>query len=152
MHANNKVALSAHLILARTCVMRAFIILCCFVACLSSAVPGSAIAASVPSVALLNSAAPGQTMPAIGLGTGSYSDDPSVGYGGYPECASTLAGCGSYTEQAVGAWLSAGGRRLDCANSYGSQLSVGKAMAASGVPRADIFLLSKGACAARLAV
>lgn len=29
------------------------------------------------------------------------------------------------------------------ANSYGSQISVGKAMAASGVPRSDIFLLSK---------
>ena len=87
-------------------------------------------------------------MPAIGLGTGSYSDDPAVGYGGYPECWSTLAGCGAYTEKAVGAWLAAGGRRLDAANSYGSQISVGKAMAASGVPRADIFLLSKGACAA----
>ena len=46
--------------------------------------PGAAVAASVPSIALRNSAAPGQTMPAIGLGTGSYSDDPKVGYGGYP--------------------------------------------------------------------
>ena len=49
-----------------------------------SSAPGSAVAATVPLVALRNSAAPGQTMPAIGLGTGSYSDDPTVGYGGYP--------------------------------------------------------------------
>ena len=82
-------------------------------------------------------------MPAIGLGTGSYSDDPTVGYGGYPECWSTLAGCGAYAEKATAAWLAAGGRRIDAANSYGSQISVGAGMAASGVPRADIFLLSK---------
>ena len=90
-----------------------------FVACACAAsIPGAAVAQTVPSVALLNSAAPGQTMPAIGLGTGSYSDNPNVGYGGYPECWSTLSGCGAFTEKAVGAWLSAGGRRIDAANSY----------------------------------
>ena len=108
----------------------------------------AASAPAVPSVLLRNSAAPGQRLPAIGLGTGSYSDDPTVGYGGYPECWSTLAGCGAYTERAVGAWLAAGGRRIDAANSYGSQISVGRAMAASPVPREDVFLLSKGASAA----
>lgn len=47
---------------------------------------GGPTAPTVPVVALKNSAAPGQSMPAIGLGTGAYSDNPAVGYGGYPQC------------------------------------------------------------------
>ena len=98
---------------------------------------------SVPSVTLRNAALPGLQMPAIGLGTGAYSNDPSVGYGGYPECWSTSAGCGAWTQQAVSTWLSRGGRRIDAANSYQDQKDVGIGMAASGVPRSEIFLLSK---------
>jgi hypothetical protein len=37
----------------------------------------------VPTVALRNAAVPGLTMPAIGLGTGAYSNNPAVGNGGY---------------------------------------------------------------------
>lgn len=54
-----------------------------------------------------------------------------------------IAGCGPYTQEAVKAWLALGGRRLDSADSYNTQVSVGKAMKASGVPRKDIFLLQK---------
>ena len=54
-----------------------------------------------------------------------------------------IAGCGSYTIEAVNDWLKLGGRRLDAADSYDTQYSVGVAMAASGVPRSEIFLLQK---------
>ena len=50
-------------------------------------------------------------------------------------------------QSAVKAWLEAGGRRIDAANSYQDPVDVGQAMnafvAASGTPRSDIFLLSK---------
>ena len=54
-----------------------------------------------------------------------------------------ISSCGPYTIEAVGLWLAAGGRRLDAANSYDTQTSVGIAMAQSGVPRSDMFLLQK---------
>lgn len=54
-----------------------------------------------------------------------------------------IANCGNYTIEAVTAWLNAGGRRLDAADSYDTQTSVGKAMALSSVPRSEISLLSK---------
>jgi hypothetical protein len=50
---------------------------------------------------------------------------------------------GNYTIAAVDAWLNAGGRRLDAADSYDTQYSVGVAMARSAVPRSDIFVLQK---------
>ena len=90
----------------------------------------------------------------IGLGCGGYSS-ANNGYGAYPECwigdgGATGGGsgtCGGFVQQAVTSWLEAGGRRLDAANSYQDQVDVGKALnaflASSGVPRADIFLLSK---------
>ena len=37
--------------------------------------------AAVPTVALKNAADPYMTMPAVGLGTGSYSDSAAPGYG-----------------------------------------------------------------------
>ena len=76
-------------------------------------------AAIIPNILLGNSrgtAVPGLLMPALGLGTGAYSNDASVGYGGYPECWSTAAGCGGFARQAVSQWLQAGGSRLDAAN------------------------------------
>lgn len=110
---------------------------------LAAAAASSAAAPAVPAVALSNAAAPGLTMPAIGLGTGAYSDNAAVGYGAYPECWSSTSGCGAFARQAVGLWLAAGGRRIDAADSYQNQGDVGAALAASGVPRGDIFLLSK---------
>jgi hypothetical protein len=99
-------------------------------------------AAQSESVPLFNAAAPGQTMPAIGLGTGAYGATHNI-YNQYPECMMEIAGCGSYAIEAVKLWLSVGGRRLDAADSYDTQTSVGKAMAQSGVARSDIFVLQK---------
>lgn len=101
------------------------------------------ISASVPNVKLGNTAISGLFMPAIGLGTGGYSNNISVGYNGYPECWSSLAGCGPYAQRAVETWIKAGGRRIDAANSYQNQKDVGIGMASSGVPREELFLLSK---------
>lgn len=111
---------------------------------LAAALLGTAAAQpGVPVVALKNAAAPGQTMPAVGLGTGGYSADKSVPYGQYPECWSSIGGCGAYVQKAVTTWLAAGGRRIDAADSYQNQADVGAAITASGVPREDLFILSK---------
>ncbi len=99
-------------------------------------------AAQSESVPLFNAAAPGQTMPAVGLGTGAYGSTHNA-YNSYPECMMEIAGCGSYCVEAVKLWLSIGGRRLDAADSYDTQTSVGKAIAESGVSRSDIFVLQK---------
>jgi len=99
--------------------------------------------AAVPMVPLKNAAVAGVTMPAMGLGMGGYGGDKSVGYGGYPECWEESSGCGEFVEKAIGDWLKAGGRRLDSADSYHNEKSVGKAVKASGVPRSDLFILSK---------
>jgi diketogulonate reductase-like aldo/keto reductase len=95
-------------------------------------------------VNLHNAAAPGQTMPAIGLGTGGYGATHNK-YNAYPECWMEIVGCGNYTVTAVKEWLKVGGRRLDAADSYATQLSVGVAMAemSATVPRSEIFLLQK---------
>ncbi len=102
--------------------------------------------AGVPSVALRNAAQPGLTMPAIGLGTGAYSDNP-LGYDVYPQCWVTSAGCGAWVERAVSEFISVGGRRIDSANSYQNQVSVGNALAAAiaagNVTRGELFVLSK---------
>ena len=73
----------------------------------------------------------------------AYGYVENVGMGGYPECMDESNGCGMYTEHTVMMWLHLGGRRLDCANSYGSQKAVGRAMKASGVDRKDIFITQK---------
>ena len=58
-----------------------------------------------------------------------------------------IVGCGNYTIRAVTEWFSAGGRRLDAADSYDTQYSVGVAMAKAissrKVARADMFVLQK---------
>jgi diketogulonate reductase-like aldo/keto reductase len=113
---------------------------------LTGASAAAAAAAPVPNVYLGNNrgtAQPGLLMPAIGLGTGGYSDNNATGYGNYPECWSSLTGCGPWVQQAVTSWFAAGGRRLDAANSYQNDHDVGAAMAASGLPRSEVFLLSK---------
>ncbi len=43
----------------------------------------------------------------------------------------------------MGLWLEVGGRRIDSADSYHNQADVGAALAASGVPREELCILSK---------
>lgn len=84
-------------------------------------------------------------MPAIGLGTGAYSDNP-LGYNVYPECWTSI-GCGNWTQEAIAKWIAVGGRRIDTANSYQNQFDVGVALNAAitsgAVARSDLFILSK---------
>lgn len=103
----------------------------------------------VPCVPLKNAAIEGLLMPAVGLGTGAYSGNASVGYGGYPECWGQNAGCGPWALNATATYIqvaAAAGAlpvRIDNANSYDTETNVGKAMADSGLPRSSMFLTSK---------
>src|SRR6478736_2345899 len=76
-------------------------------------------AASIPNVALNDENA----IPALGIGVGELSD--------------------ADTERAVAAALEVGVRLIDTAAAYGNEEAVGRAIAASGVPRAEIFLTTK---------
>ncbi len=76
-------------------------------------------AAAVPSVTLNDD----NTMPVIGLGVGELSD--------------------AETEQAVSAALKAGYRLIDTAAAYGNEAAVGRALAASGIPREELFITTK---------
>lgn len=82
---------------------------------------------SVPLVPLFNAAVPGQMMPGIGLGTGGYGTTHNS-YNAYPECWMEIAGCSNYTIEATKTWIQLGGRRLDAADSYDTQTSVGIGM------------------------
>src|SRR5690349_19548557 len=84
---------------------------------------GESGAASVPPIALNDE----RTMPALGLGTAELSDDE--------------------TERAVAAALEVGCRLIDTATAYGNEAAVGRAIAASGIPRAEIFVTTKLATA-----
>ena len=75
--------------------------------------------ASVPSIALNDE----NTMPALGLGVAELSDDE--------------------TERAVSAALEMGYRLIDTAAVYGNEAAVGRAIAASGIPRAELFITTK---------
>src|SRR6516162_2791811 len=75
--------------------------------------------ASVPSVALNDE----NTMPALGLGVAELSD--------------------AETERAVAAALEMGYRLIDTASVYGNEAAVGRAIAASGIPRAELFITTK---------
>eukprot|EP00316_Scyphosphaera_apsteinii_P024575 CAMPEP_0119313574 /NCGR_PEP_ID=MMETSP1333-20130426/29535_1 /TAXON_ID=418940 /ORGANISM="Scyphosphaera apsteinii, Strain RCC1455" /LENGTH=314 /DNA_ID=CAMNT_0007318431 /DNA_START=50 /DNA_END=994 /DNA_ORIENTATION=+ len=79
---------------------------------------------------------------------------PPVGYGTYkvgfvPASASSAAAGNAQPEGAVSAAdcvqqaLEVGYRFLDCAQFYGNECEVGRAIAASGIPRADLYLASK---------
>ena len=100
-----------------------------------------------PGVLLGNTAAPSTFLPAIGLGTGAYGSQQSVGYGQYPECGQEAFGCGNFSRRAVREWIAVGGRRIDASNDYGNQVSVGLGIAdgmlTSGVRRDELFVLSK---------
>jgi 2,5-diketo-D-gluconate reductase A len=75
--------------------------------------------ALVPSVTLNDE----NTMPALGLGVAELSDDE--------------------TERAVLAALEIGYRLIDTAAVYGNEAAVGRAIAASGIPRAELFITTK---------
>jgi len=78
----------------------------------------------------------------VGLGTGGYTENPG-GYDHYPECWNENTGCADYVEQAVSDWLASGGRRIDGSYSYYSSATISKVVRASGIPRSEIFFLSK---------
>ncbi|BBX39349.1 2,5-diketo-D-gluconic acid reductase [Mycobacterium tuberculosis variant microti OV254] len=75
--------------------------------------------AAVPSIALNDE----NTMPVLGLGVADLSEEQ--------------------TERAVTAALEVGCRLIDTASAYGNEAAVGRAIAASGIPRAEIFVTSK---------
>jgi 2,5-diketo-D-gluconate reductase A len=67
------------------------------------------------------------TMPVLGLGVADLSEDE--------------------TERAVAAALEVGCRLIDTAAAYGNEAAVGRAIAASGIPRAELFVTTKLATA-----
>jgi len=74
---------------------------------------------AVPSIGLNDDNA----IPALGLGVAELSD--------------------AETERAVSAALEIGYRLIDTASAYGNEAAVGRAIAASGIPRAEIFVTTK---------
>ena len=76
-------------------------------------------AAAIPTVPLND----GNTIPVIGLGVAELSEEE--------------------TERAVSAALEAGYRSIDTAAAYGNEAAVGRAIAASGVPRSELFVTTK---------
>jgi diketogulonate reductase-like aldo/keto reductase len=81
--------------------------------------PSGRDAAAIPSVTLNDE----NTIPVIGIGVGELSD--------------------SETEQAVSTALETGYRLIDTAAAYGNEEAVGRAIAASGVPRSELFVTTK---------
>lgn len=80
-------------------------------------------AAAIPNVALND----GNSIPALGIGVGELSD--------------------ADTERAVSAALEIGIRLIDTAAAYGNEAAVGRAVKASGIPRAEIVVTTKLATA-----
>ncbi|AQA05998.1 2,5-didehydrogluconate reductase A [Mycobacterium sp. MS1601] len=78
---------------------------------------------TVPSIGLNDE----NTMPALGLGVGELGD--------------------AETEHAVSTALELGYRLIDTAAVYGNEAAVGRAIAASGIPRAEVFVTTKLAVA-----
>jgi 2,5-diketo-D-gluconate reductase A len=78
---------------------------------------------AVPSITLNDE----NTIPVLGLGVASLSEDE--------------------TERAVAAALEIGVRLIDTAAAYGNEAAVGRAIAASGIPRAELFVTTKLATA-----
>ena len=76
-------------------------------------------AAAAPNIGLSDE----NTIPALGIGVGGLSDTEA--------------------ERVVAAALEMGVRLIDTAAAYGNEEGVGRAIAASGVPRAEIFLTTK---------
>jgi diketogulonate reductase-like aldo/keto reductase len=78
---------------------------------------------AVPSITLNDE----NTIPVLGLGVADLSEDE--------------------TERAVAAALEVGVRLIDTASAYGNEAAVGRAIAASGIPRAELFVTTKLATA-----
>jgi 2,5-diketo-D-gluconate reductase A len=78
---------------------------------------------AVPSISLNDE----NTIPVLGLGVADLSEDE--------------------TERAVAAALEIGVRLIDTAAAYGNEAAVGRAIAASGIPRAELFVTTKLATA-----
>ncbi|QUR66879.1 aldo/keto reductase [Mycobacterium spongiae] len=85
--------------------------------------PGATSPSIPPSIALNDE----NTMPVLGLGVAELSDNE--------------------TERAVSAALEIGCRLIDTASGYGNEAAVGRAIAASGIPRAELFVTTKVATA-----
>jgi 2,5-diketo-D-gluconate reductase A len=79
--------------------------------------------ANIPSIAFNDE----NTMPVLGVGVGELSDDEA--------------------ERAVSAALEIGCRLIDTAAAYGNEAGVGRAIASSGIPRAELFVTTKLATA-----
>lgn len=80
-------------------------------------------AAAIPNIALNDE----NSIPALGIGVGELSD--------------------AETERSVSTALEIGIRLIDTAAAYGNEAAVGRAIAASGIPRAEIFVTTKLATA-----
>ncbi len=76
-------------------------------------------AAAIPTVTFND----GNTMPVIGLGVGELSE--------------------AQAEQSVSAALEVGYRMIDTAAAYGNEAAVGRALAASGIARDELFVATK---------
>jgi diketogulonate reductase-like aldo/keto reductase len=76
-------------------------------------------AAAIPNVSLNDE----NTIPVLGIGVGELTE--------------------AQTEHAVSAALEIGVRLIDTAAAYGNEAAVGRAIAASGIPRAEIFVTTK---------
>jgi len=81
--------------------------------------PPDGLAAAIPTVTLND----GNAIPVIGLGVAELSD--------------------AETEQAVSVALEAGYRHIDTATAYENEAAVGRAIAASGLPRDEVFVTTK---------
>ncbi|MCW2557016.1 MAG: aldo/keto reductase, diketogulonate reductase [Mycobacterium sp.] len=79
----------------------------------------AAIPGPIPNVSLNDE----NTIPALGIGVGELTE--------------------AQTEHAVSAALEIGVRLIDTAAAYGNEAAVGRAVAASGIPRAEIFVTTK---------
>eukprot|EP01043_Picozoa_sp_COSAG02_P053438 COSAG02_NODE_5898_length_3953_cov_6.796575_3_plen_224_part_00 len=95
----------------------------------------------MPTYLLFNTAQSGLTFPAIGFGSGAYGSKPQCD--ARPGCMAIGSGCGECAYESMLAWLNAGGRRLDLAHSYNNDAAVARAITDSGVPRSELFILSK---------
>ena len=78
------------------------------------------------------------TIPSVGLNDGNTMPALGIGIAGLSEAEA---------ERAITAALEAGCRLIDAAKTYGNEAAVGRAIAASGVPRAEVFVTTKLATA-----
>lgn len=87
--------------------------------------------------------AAGVHMPMVMLGTWYLSNIGSLPFNGrFPHCP--FDECSKLAHQNVKAWLNeAGGRGIDTAFDYQSQPGVGQGIRESGVPREEVFIVSK---------